>query len=178
MALKNINPTTTKAWQKLTAHFDEIKNIHLKEFFRENSNRTTDFSITFDDFKVDYSKNRINKKTIDLLIELANEVDLKDAIHKYFSGDIINTTENRAVLHTTLRDSTSNKIIVNNIDVKPEINSALNQIEKLKTQLFPNNSWQERIDNVIPYVLSNENFVDEIIEGIVPFKDELQIVIS
>ena len=136
MALKNINPTNTKAWQKLTAHFDEIKNIHLKEFFRENSNRTADFSITFDDFKVDYSKNRINKKTLDLLIELANEIDLKDAIQKYFSGDIINTTENRAVLHTALRDSTSNKIIVNNIDVKPEINTALNQIEKFSEKVI------------------------------------------
>ena len=84
MALKNINPTTTQAWKKLSAHFSEIKDIHLKEFFTLNPNREEELKITFNDFLVDYSKNRINQKTLDLLIELANESELKDAIQKYF----------------------------------------------------------------------------------------------
>ena len=141
MALKNINPTSTKAWQKLTTHFDEIKDIHLKEFFRENSNRIADFYIILDDFKVDYSKNRINQETINLLIELANEVDLKDAIQKYYSGDVINTTENRAVLHTALRNSKNKEILVDSIDVKPEINATLNQIEKFSEKIISGN-WK------------------------------------
>ncbi len=136
MALKNINPTKTKAWQKLTSHFDDIKDIHLKEFFKNNTNRASELSITFDDFKIDYSKNRITNETLDLLIELVNEVDLKDAIQKYFSGDIINTTENRAVLHTALRDSSSNKIIINNTDVKPEISLVLNEVELFSEKII------------------------------------------
>lgn len=136
MALKNINPTKTNAWQKLTSHFEEIKDTHLKEFFKNNLNRASELSFTLDDLNIDYSKNRINKETLDLLIELANEVDLKDAIQKYFSGDIINTTENRAVLHSALRDSTSKKIIVDDIDIKPEINAALNQIEQFSEKII------------------------------------------
>ncbi len=131
MALKNINPTTTEAWKKLSAHFSEIKDIHLKEF-----NREEELKITFDDFLVDYSKNRINQKTLDLLIELANESELKDAIQKYFSGDIINTTENRAVLHTALRDSSNTKILVDTINIKTEITAALNKIHSFSENVI------------------------------------------
>lgn len=136
MALKNTNPTKTKAWKKLTSHFSEIKDIHLKEFFKNDANRKTELSFAFNDLKVDFSKNRITQETLDLLIELANEVDLKDAIQKYFSGDIINTTEKRAVLHTALRDSSSEKIIVNNTDVKTEIKAALKQVEKFSEKII------------------------------------------
>ena len=128
MALKNINPTTTEAWKKLSAHFSEIKDIHLKEFFKLNPIREEEFKLIFDDFTLDYSKNRINQKTIDLLIELANESELKDAIQKYFSGDIINTTENRAVLHTALRDTSTTEILVDAVNIKTEITAALNKI--------------------------------------------------
>jgi len=89
MSLKNINPTKTNAWKELTTHFEEIKEKKIKDFFIDK-NRTSDFSIHFNDLELDYSKNRITKTTKDLLVSLANEVDLKDAITKYFSGDIIN----------------------------------------------------------------------------------------
>ena len=79
MALQNINPTKTKAWKKLTNHFNENKNISIKDLYK-NSNRQADFSIEFDDLLVDFSKNKITQETIDLLVELANEVDLKDAM--------------------------------------------------------------------------------------------------
>ena len=75
MALKNINPTKTKAWGKLNSLFSEIKDTHLKDFFKDNVDRKSEFSISFNDFTVDYSKNRINQETLKLLIELANEVD-------------------------------------------------------------------------------------------------------
>ena len=79
MALKNINPTTTKAWQDLTNHFNEIQNINIKELYKDK-NRQEDFSIINDDLLIDFSKNRITKETLDLLVSLANDVDLKDAI--------------------------------------------------------------------------------------------------
>jgi glucose-6-phosphate isomerase len=82
MTLKNINPATTNAWKELSLHFNEIKEVHLRDLLNENPNRKEDFSIDFKDFNVDYSKNRITQKTIDLLISLADQTELKDAISK------------------------------------------------------------------------------------------------
>ena len=141
MALKNTNPTKTLAWKKLTSHFSKIKDIHLKDFFKTNANRANELSLSFEDFNVDYSKNRITNETLDLLIELANEVDLKDAIQKYFSGDIINTTEKRAVLHTALRENTSKEVLVDNKNVKPEIKASLHQIEEFSEKIISGN-WK------------------------------------
>ena len=70
--MKNVNPTETNAWQKLSNHSNDIKNIHLKTCFNDNSNRKNDFSINVNNFEFDYSKNRLNQQTIDLLLELAN----------------------------------------------------------------------------------------------------------
>jgi glucose-6-phosphate isomerase len=121
MALKTINPTTTKAWSKLQAHFETIEHTHIKELFAQHTNRADDMTITWEDFYVDYSKHRISKETLDLLIELANEVDLKDAMHKYFGGDVINKTEGREVLHTALRNPKSAEVIVDEENVMPTI---------------------------------------------------------
>ena len=85
MTLKNINPTSTDAWQKLSNHFNEIEKITLKELHKD-TNRQDDFSIQHDDVLVDFSKNRITKETLELLVSLANEIDLKDAIEKQYSG--------------------------------------------------------------------------------------------
>ena len=82
MSLDNINPTTTTAWKKLDSHFEEMNSFSLKEAFKENPNRENQFSIAFNDLVLDFSKNRIHQKTIDLLVELANESALKDAIDK------------------------------------------------------------------------------------------------
>jgi len=98
--MKNINPTETKAWQQLTAHYNAIKNTHLKSLFNGNSERKNNLSINFNEFEFDYSKNRITEETLGYLVDLANEVDLKGAMDAYFSGEKINKTENRAVLHT------------------------------------------------------------------------------
>ncbi|MGB3607276.1 glucose-6-phosphate isomerase [Psychroserpens sp.] len=121
MALKSINPTTTKAWSKLQAHFKTIEHKHLKDLFAEHDNRAKNMTITWDDFYVDYSKHRISSETLALLIDLANEVDLKDAMSKYFGGDAINKTEGREVLHTALRNPETAKVTVDGNNVMPEI---------------------------------------------------------
>ena len=121
MALKSINPTSTASWKKLESHFQTIHSKHLKEFFESDHKRADNFTVKWEDFYVDFSKNRMTKDTLNLLLELANEVDLKGAISKYFDGDIINATEGRAVLHTALRASKTDEIFVNGKNVIPEV---------------------------------------------------------
>jgi glucose-6-phosphate isomerase len=152
MALKSINPTKTNAWLELKKHFEEIKNIHLKDLFNDDKKRQEKFSINFNDFFIDFSKNRITQKTVNQLIELANEVELKDAISKYFSGDKINKTENRAVLHTALRTQKNEPILVDNTDILPEIKQALSKIETFSNQVISGN-WKghtgEKITDIV-----------------------------
>ncbi|WP_458628480.1 glucose-6-phosphate isomerase [Winogradskyella sp. PC D3.3] len=130
MALKATNPTTTKAWAKLQAHFETIKSAHLKDLFGSDAERANDLTVKWDDFYADFSKNRITTETLDLLFELANEQDLKDAIAKYFEGDIINATEGRAVLHTALRAPKDAAVFVDGENVIPEIHEVKKKIEK------------------------------------------------
>ncbi|ELV7525151.1 glucosephosphate isomerase [Flavobacterium psychrophilum] len=121
MPLQNTNPTTTEAWQKLEKHFLETKNISMQEMFQEDNNRAEKFHIKWEDFLVEYSKNKINQTTINLLLDLANQVGLKDAIESYFSGKKINTTEDRSVLHTALRAHKNDTILVDGKNIIPEI---------------------------------------------------------
>ena len=100
--LKNSNPTQTNAWKALQKHFAEVKDRHTLSLFEKDAARADKFSIQWHDFYVDYSKNRIDEETMKLLVQLADECHLKDAIEKYFGGDLINNTEKRAVLHTAL----------------------------------------------------------------------------
>lgn len=128
--MKNINPSKTSAWAKLTAHFDVSKNVTIAEQFAKDSNRFNNFSIKLnDDFLVDFSKNRIDSETIKLLIDLANETELKSAIEAMFTGEKINVTEGRAVLHTALRNRANTPVMVDGKDVMPEVNAVL---EKMK----------------------------------------------
>jgi len=129
MALKATNPTTTNSWKKLQSHFETIKSKHLKDLFNSDSDRAKDLTVKWDDFYVDFSKNRITKETLEILFELANEVDLKDAISKYFKGDIINATEGRAVLHTALRAPKSAEVFVDGVNVIPEVHEVKQKIE-------------------------------------------------
>ncbi|WP_041632758.1 glucose-6-phosphate isomerase [Maribacter sp. HTCC2170] len=121
MSLQNTDPTQTQAWKKLNQHYNSTQKTHLKELFAADDNRAKKFSIKWDDFLFDFSKNRISKDTISLLLELADEVNLKDAISKYFKGEAINQTENRAVLHTALRAKKSDTVLVDGINVVPEV---------------------------------------------------------
>ena len=129
MALQATNPTKTKAWSKLQSHFLELKDSHLKELFKTNPKRADELTVIWDDFYVDFSKNRITKKTLSILIDLANELNLKDAILKYFEGDIINQTEGRAVLHTALRASKNAAIFVDGENVIPSVYAVKKKIK-------------------------------------------------
>mgnify|MGYP002629411759 CR=1 FL=1 len=135
MALQNINPTTTTSWLKLQNHFKEMQNASMKEMFKEDSTRTAQFHIQWNDFVVDYSKNIINKETMKLLLELTNEMQLKEAIAKYFEGDIINQTENRAVLHTALRAPSLSNVKVDGENVIPEIFEVKNKVKNFTNEV-------------------------------------------
>ncbi|HCS8277197.1 TPA: glucose-6-phosphate isomerase [Escherichia coli] len=129
--MKNINPTQTAAWQALQKHFDEMKDVTIADLFAKNGDRFSKFSATFDDqMLVDYSKNRITEETLAKLQDLAKECDLAGAIKSMFSGEKINRTENRAVLHVALRNRSNTPILVDGKDVMPEVNAVL---EKMKT---------------------------------------------
>ncbi|EPW2292951.1 glucose-6-phosphate isomerase [Escherichia coli] len=129
--MKNINPTQTAAWQALQKHFDEMKDVTIADLFAKDGDRFSKFSTTFDDqMLVDYSKNRITEETLAKLQDLAKECDLAGAIKSMFSGEKINRTENRAVLHVALRNRSNTPILVDGKDVMPEVNAVL---EKMKT---------------------------------------------
>ena len=129
--MKNINPTQTAAWHALQKHFDEMKDVTIADLFAKDGDRFSKFSATFDDqMLVDYSKNRITEETLAKLQDLAKECDLAGAIKSMFSGEKINRTENRAVLHVALRNRSNTPILVDGKDVMPEVNAVL---EKMKT---------------------------------------------
>ncbi len=136
MTLKKINPTQTESWKKLSEHFEKTKYLTLTDLFRSNSSRKTDFTITENNLELDYSKNKITSETMKLLVELANEVELKDAINKYFSGEKINETEGRAVLHTALRSNSEDEVIVEGKDIKPKIQTALRKIRAFSNKVI------------------------------------------
>lgn len=129
MSLINTNPTQTESWKKLESHHSSIRETEMKEWFEKDDSRASAFTIQFEDLKFDYSKNRMTQETLGLLRDLAEECHLKDAIGKYFSGDPINETENRAVLHTALRNFSGQPVLVDGEDVMIEVGQTLSQIK-------------------------------------------------
>ncbi len=117
--------TTSKAWIALQSHYHQSQNDSLREAFKRDTNRFNKFSVSFNDILFDYSKNRITDQTLPLLIDLANHVELNEKIEAMFSGEKINTTEHRAVLHTALRNRSNHPVYVDGHDVMPEINRVL-----------------------------------------------------
>jgi glucose-6-phosphate isomerase len=135
MALQNTNPTSTTAWNELQNHFETMKNVSMKNMFQEDPSRASKFHLKWNDFLVDYSKNRINQETMDLLVKLANEVHLKEAISDYFEGEIINKTENRAVLHTALRAPEQASVKVDGENIIPEIYEVKSKIKAFTNEI-------------------------------------------
>ncbi len=132
--MKNINPTETKSWQKLAKFAKENKDLTIKSLFGNNS-RFQNYSISWKDILVDYSKNRIDDDIRKTLLELADETELKAAIEAMFTGEPINKTENRAVLHTALRNRSHSPVKVDGNDVMPEIKAVLAQMKKFVDQV-------------------------------------------
>ena len=139
MTLPKINPIKTKAWRDLKNHFNEIKNQTISHFFANDSNRFKRFSIKFDDLLLDYSKNRINDKTLEIFEKLAEEIKLDDAIESYFKGEKINETERRAVLHTAVRNQSNDKLIHDGIDIIEKIKTERERIFKFSDQIITGN---------------------------------------
>ena len=127
--LPNINPTETVAWKKLTTHFEEMKTIQMKTLFKDDPARFKKMSIQLNELLFDYSKNIITDKTKKLLIDLAEECQLKKAIEKMFKGEVINGTEHRAVLHTALRNYSEQQVSVDKVDVMPKIKKVQHQMK-------------------------------------------------
>ncbi|MBL0714111.1 MAG: glucose-6-phosphate isomerase [Desulfosarcina sp.] len=133
--LKRINPTETQSWQGLQKHFETMRDRHMRDLFAADPDRFENFSLRFNDILVDYSKNRIDTDTMALLLDLADEVDLPDAIVKMYHGARINETENRAVLHVALRNRADTPVEVDGRDVMPAVNAVLDQMKDFVTRL-------------------------------------------
>ena len=124
--MKNINPTNTQAWKALEAHQSQLANTTIADLFKQEKNRFNDYSLNFENqILVDFSKNKINQETLKLLRQLAKESALDEAINAMFTGEKINRTENRAVLHTALRNRSNTPVYVDGKDVMPEVNAVL-----------------------------------------------------
>jgi glucose-6-phosphate isomerase len=124
--MKNINPTHTHAWKSLETHKAELSNITIQDLFKQEKNRFDDYSLTFNSqILVDFSKNNINQTTLSHLRQLAQECSLDSAKEAMFTGEKINRTENRAVLHTALRNRANTPVLVDGKDVMPEVNAVL-----------------------------------------------------
>lgn len=129
MPLPKIDPTQTESWKLLKAHYTKIKSKHLRSLFSEEPGRAIRFSIEWEDFLVDYSKNRVTQKTMDLLQGLAVECGLSEARSKYFRGDRINETEDRAVLHTALRADAGNPLYLDGTNIMGEVKAVRKQMK-------------------------------------------------
>ena len=135
MALPITNPTNTKAWQNLKNHFSKMESNSIKELFQNDATRAEKFHLKWNDFLVDFSKNNITSETINLLLQLTEEVQLKKAIEQCFNGELINQTENRAVLHTALRAPKSASYIVDGKNVMDEVYAVKDSIAKFTHEI-------------------------------------------
>lgn len=135
--MKSINPSQTAAWRALEQHYAVMKDVHMRDLFAQDTQRFTKFSATFDDqILVDFSKNRITQETLDTLLALAKETQLEDAIKSLFSGEKINRTEDRAVLHTALRNRDNTPVLVDGKDVMPEVNAVLEKMQQFSARII------------------------------------------
>lgn len=134
--LPKINPMATNAWNKLEEYHFEFEGKHMKELFANDAKRFEKYSLKFEDILVDFSKNIVDDEVRDALLELANECGLNDAIESMFTGQRINATEDRAVLHVALRNRSNTPIVVDGEDVMPEINAVLDQMKDFSEQVI------------------------------------------
>ncbi len=130
------NPARTAAWKGLKAHFRLMKNRHMKDLFARDADRFGKFSIRFEDMLFDYSKNIVTDETLRLLLDLARETGVEAAIARMFSGDRINETEKRAVLHTALRNLSNTPVYVNKRNIMPQVNAVLDQMEQFSARII------------------------------------------
>jgi glucose-6-phosphate isomerase len=152
--LPRINPTNTQAWFLLKKHHEEEMNRkHIRDLFAADPQRFEKFSMVFNDLLFDYSKNIINQKTLQLLLQLAEDCKLADAIHDMFAGLKINETENRSVLHTALRNFSDTPILVEGKDIMPRIRKVLGQMKDFSEKLH-SHKWKGYTGKKIRYIVN------------------------
>ena len=134
--LPKVNPTNTTAWKTLSKHYEQMKDVHMKDLFAAEPDRFQKLSLSFENILLDYSKNRITQETMDTLLLLAEECQLKEAIEAMFGGEHINQTEDRAVLHVALRNLSDKPMSVDGKDIMPEVTEVLQRMKKFSEQLI------------------------------------------
>jgi glucose-6-phosphate isomerase len=151
--LNSTNFTQTPAFKKLKVHHRTISKKHLKELFAEDKNRFKKFSVRFNDILLDYSKNNINRRTVGYLTDLATECQLSDAIEQMFTGEKINQTENRSVLHVALRNRSNSPILVDGKDVMPDINEVLIKMKGFSEKVI-SGTWKGYTNKAITDIVN------------------------
>lgn len=178
--MKNINPSQTAAWRTLQQHFSTMEQVQISELFAQDPDRFLRFSATFDDLMlVDYSKNRITQETLDKLLSLARETQLSEAIASMFSGEKINRTEDRAVLHVALRNRSNTPIVVDGKDVMPEVNAVLQKMKGFSERII-SGSWKgytgKAITDVVNIGIGGSDLGPFMVtEALRPFKNHLNM---
>ncbi|MCR9299317.1 glucose-6-phosphate isomerase [Vibrio fluvialis] len=176
--LKNINPTQTQAWKALTAHFESAQDMDLKTLFAEDSQRFAKYSTRFgNDILVDYSKNLVNEETMKHLFALAEETEVKSAIQAMFSGEAINQTEGRSVLHTALRNRSNTPVMVKGEDVMPAVNAVLEKMKSFSERII-GGEWKgftgKAITDVVNIGIGGSDLGPYMVtEALTPYKNHL-----
>ncbi|WGE33066.1 glucose-6-phosphate isomerase [Actinobacillus genomosp. 1] len=176
--MQNINPTQTVAWSALEQH--KADNLNIPQLFAEDINRFDKYHLNFEQqILVDFSKNAINQKTLELLRQLANECGLASATEAMFSGQKINRTENRAVLHTALRNRSNTPVLVDGKDVMPEVNAVLAKMKDFCERII-SGSWKgytgKAITDVINIGIGGSDLGPYMVtEALRPYKNHLNM---
>jgi len=177
--LPKINPTTTSAWKKLEEYYETFSETHIKNLFENDSNRFEKYSLKFEDILVDCSKNCLDDTVKTSLIELAGECGLKNAIESMFSGEKINATENRAVLHVALRNRSKTPVPVDGKDVMPEVNAVLDQMKEFSEKVI-SGEWKgytgKAITDVVNIGIGGSDLGPLMVtEALKPYKNHLNL---
>lgn len=178
--MKNINPTHTQAWKALEAHKAELSNTTIQDLFKQEKNRFDDYSLTFNNqILVDFSKNNINQTTLSLLRQLAQECSLDSAKEAMFTGEKINRTENRAVLHTALRNRANTPVLVDGKDVMPEVNTVLAKMKDFCQRII-SGEWKgytgKAISDVVNIGIGGSDLGPYMVtEALRPYKNHLNM---
>lgn len=177
--LKSVPFDQTHAFSLLTKHKAEIADITIKDLFANDTERFDKFSVRFEDILLDYSKNIITEKTKAILVALANECELDDAIERMFTGDVINQTENRAVLHTALRNRSNSPIAVDGNDIMPDINAVLEKMKGFSEKVISGN-WKgysnKAITDVVNIGIGGSDLGPVMVtESLKPYKNHLNL---
>ncbi|WP_174260317.1 glucose-6-phosphate isomerase [Vibrio caribbeanicus] len=178
--MNTINPMQTEAWKALTAHFESAQDMDLKALFAADGTRFDKFSASFGhDILVDYSKNLITEQTLELLFSLARQTELESAIKAMFAGEAINQTENRAVLHTALRNRSNLPVMVDDQDVMPAVNAVLDKMQRF-TERVISGEWQgytgKAITDVVNVGIGGSDLGPYMVtEALTPYKNHLKM---